>query len=158
MKERILVPLDGSEVGESALKHVELFISKLSPEIKAEVTLLHVLPPISITIMGDQLASVPIVPSEEETQSSLQRAMDYLNSAGKTLESENVAVVTLVATGNAADEIARVANENDVDIIAMSTHGRSGLSRWAFGSVTDRVLRSKNTKPVLLIRAPKKGD
>ena len=158
MKERILVPLDGSVVGESALKHVELFISKLSPEIKAEVTLLHVLPPISITIMGDQLASVPIVPSEEETQASLQRAMDYLDSAGKTLEKENVAVVTLVATGNAADEIARVANESDVDIIAMSTHGRSGLSRWAFGSVTDRVLRSKNTKPVLLIRAPKKGD
>ena len=58
--------------------------------------------------------------------------------------------------GEAADEIVKAADEINADIIAMSTHGRSGLSRWAFGSVTDKVLRGGN-KPVLVVRAPKES-
>lgn len=155
MKEIILVPLDGSEVGESALKHVELFISKLSPKTTVEVTLLHVLRPLSIPFSGDYMTDIPVLPNEAEREASENKAMVYLQSAGERLRLRKVTVFTKVAIGNAAEEIARTANEINADIIAMSTHGRSGLSRWAFGSVTDRVLRSKGTKPVLLIRAPK---
>jgi len=155
MIERILVPLDGSQVGESALRHVEDFISKLSPKIKVEVTLLHVLRPISPPFVDGDFEGAPIVHSEEDIAAAEESAMEYLNSAGGGLRNTWVTVFTKVTIGNAADEIARIANEINADIIAMSTHGRSGLSRWAFGSVTDRVLRSKNTKPVLLIRAPK---
>ena len=57
-----------------------------------------------------------------------------------------------VETGNPAMEIIRVANEINANLIAMSTHGRSGITRWAFGSITDRVLRGATT-PVFLVRA-----
>ena len=59
-----------------------------------------------------------------------------------------------VGRGEAATEIHRIADEIGADIVAMSTHGRSGLSRWAFGSVTDRVLRGGKTA-VLTVRAPR---
>ena len=61
---------------------------------------------------------------------------------------------TKVGIGSAAEEIIKAADEINADWIAMSTHGRSGISRWAFGSVTDRVLRAEN-KPVLMVRAPR---
>lgn len=158
MNERILVPLDGSHVGESALRHVEDFISKLSPKITVEVTLLHVLRPISPIAGGGGLLAggftevIPVDQVEAESAAKEKEAMGYLHSAGESLRSKKVTVLAKVAVGNAAEEIARTANEINADIIAMSTHGRSGLTRWAFGSVTDRVLRSENTKPVLLIR------
>jgi len=126
-----------------------------------EITLLHVLRPISpIAGGGGFLAAgyaevIPVEHVEEELASAEKSAMGYLHSAGEILKNRNITVLAKVTIGNASDEIARIANEIDVDIIAMSTHGRSGLSRWAFGSITDRVLRSKNTKPVLLIRASK---
>ena len=44
------------------------------------------------------------------------------------------------------------------DLIAMSTHGRSGLSRWAFGSVTDKVLRRGGTVPIVMVKAPKEAE
>ncbi len=59
-----------------------------------------------------------------------------------------------MGVGRAADEIIKAADEIDADLIAMSTHGRSGLSRWAFGSVTDRVLRA-GSMPILMVRAKK---
>jgi len=155
MNENILVPLDGSQVGESALRHVEDFIAKLSPKIKVEVTLLHVLRSISPPFVDGGFEIASVVHSESVMAAVEKNAMDYLGSAGERLRDVRVTVTTKITMGDAADEIARIANEIDANIIAMSTHGRSGVSRWAFGSVTDRVLRSKNTKPVLLVRAPK---
>ena len=66
----------------------------------------------------------------------------------------NASINTKVATGKAADEILKTAEEINADLIAMSTHGRSGISRWALGSVAERVLRSGN-RPILLVRASK---
>ena len=57
-----------------------------------------------------------------------------------------------MGVGSAAEEIIKAADEINADLIAMSTHGRSGLSRWAFGSVTDRVMRGGNV-PILVVRA-----
>ncbi|OGO25315.1 MAG: hypothetical protein A2144_09740 [Chloroflexi bacterium RBG_16_50_9] len=59
----------------------------------------------------------------------------------------------MVAIGNQADGILKAAEEAKADMIAMSTHGRSGLRRWAFGSITDKVLRGSSV-PVLTVRAP----
>ena len=58
----------------------------------------------------------------------------------------------LVEEGNVVDTILRVAEAETVDLIAMATHGWSGLSRWVYGSVADRVLRSA-TRPLMLIRS-----
>jgi nucleotide-binding universal stress UspA family protein len=77
---------------------------------------------------------------------------DYLNRAGEPLRKKGLKVSTVVAMGNAADEIIKAAEENKVDLVAMSTHGRSGLRRLAFGSITDKVLRHSPV-PVLTVRA-----
>ncbi|MFC1979466.1 universal stress protein [Chloroflexota bacterium] len=153
MYERILVPLDGSRVGEAALPHVEKLVSRLSPGGKVEVTLLQVLSSMShFVVAGEASAQIPY--TEQEMRQIRKKAMDYLNTAGKKLRKKGAVVKTRISVGSAADEIISTAEKIRADWIAMSTHGRSGISRWAFGSVTDRVLRGGN-KPVLIVRAPK---
>ena len=155
MYEKILVPLDGSKVGEAALPYVEDLVSKLSPEVKVEIILLQVLSPTASHVTGGY--AIPEVEhTREEMELNKKKAEDYLNKIGEALTGEGATVTAKVATGVAADEIVKTAEEIKANLIAMSTHGRSGLSRWAFGSVTDRVLRRKGTIPITVVRAPKK--
>ena len=84
-------------------------------------------------------------------------ATKYLRKAAQPLKKKGATTKIRVEVGNAAEMIIKVADELNTDIIAMSTHGRSGLSRWAFGSVADKVLRGANT-PVLVVRAPKNTE
>ena len=154
MYERILVPLDGSKVGEAGLPYVEDVVSKLSPELKVEVTLFQVIS--SLTHYGTSGGGMPTSTSytEEELEVMKQQARDYLEKAGEGLRSKGAIVKTKVSTGNAAEEILKAVEEIDADLVAMSTHGRSGPSRWAFGSVTDKVLRA-GIVPILTVRASK---
>jgi len=156
MRERILVPLDGSKVGEAALPYVEELIPKFLPEPKVEVTLIQVISSLShYVVAGEATARIPY--TADEIVAMKKQATAYLKKAGKSLRDKGAQTKVVVAIGDAADEIIKAADEIDVDIIAMSTHGRSGLSRWAFGSVTDRVLRGGN-RPVLVVRAPKEKE
>ncbi|MFC2005246.1 universal stress protein [Chloroflexota bacterium] len=153
MTEKILLPLDGSRVGEAALPIVEELITKLLPGEKVEVTLIQVLSSLShYVIAGEETARVPYTPQEIEQMK--KQASQYLRKAGEPLKEAGATTKTRVAVGHAADEIINTADEINADIIAMSSHGRSGLSRWAFGSVTDRVLRG-GSRPVLVVKAPK---
>jgi len=156
MYEKILVPLDGSKVGEAALPYVEELVSKLSPALKVEVTLFQVVSSLSHWIVAGE-ASAQIPYTEKEMEQIKRKAMDYLNKTGEGLRSKGAIVKIKVGIGSAADEIIKAADEINTDLIAMSTHGRSGLSRWAFGSVTDRILRGGNT-PVLVVRAPTEAE
>ena len=155
MYEKILIPLDGSKVGEAALPYVEDLVSKLSPEVKVEVTLLQVVPPITYYPVsgGEAIGQIPVTYTGEELEQIRETAIDYLDKAIEGLRNKGVTVKTEIRIGKPAEEIKRVADEISVDLIAMSTHGRSGLSRWAFGSITDKVLREGN-KPILVVRAP----
>ena len=156
MRERILVPLDGSKVGEAALPYVEDLINKFLPEPKVEVTLIQVLSSLSHYIVaGEATARVPY--TADEIAVMKKQATQYLRKAGKVLKDKGAQTKMVVVVGDAADEIIRTADEINADMIAMSTHGRSGISRWAFGSVTDKVLRGGN-KPVLVVRAPKNPE
>jgi len=156
MYERILVPLDGSKIGEAALPHVEELVSKLSPEVKAEVILLQVVSPITPPSTGGY--AIPDVDrTKEEMELNKKKATDYLNNAGEALRSRGVMVTAEVREGRAAEEIVKLAEEINANMIAMSTHGRSGLSRWAFGSVTDKVLRLEGKIPIAMVRAPRKA-
>ncbi len=150
MFERILVPLDGSKVGEAALPLVDELVAKLPPELKVEVTLFQVLSPTYYVLAGEAGAPVPY--SEIEIEQIKKRAMDYLDKAGESLRSKGAIVKTKVGVGSPSEEINKAADEINADLVAMSTHGRSGLSRWALGSVTDKVLRGGN-RPVLMVRA-----
>jgi len=155
MYERILVPLDGSKVGETALPHVENLVSKLAPKTKVEVTLLQVITSLEHYVAIAGTLESPLIPySKQETEQIKKNAKDYLNKAGEGLKSKGVTVKTTVATGSAAEEIIKTAHEINADLVAMSTHGRSGLSRWALGSITDKVLRQGNV-PLLVVRAPR---
>ncbi len=156
MAEKILVPLDGSKTGEAALPYIEKLVPKLSPEVKAEITLFQVMSSLTHYVpAGETIARVPY--TEKETEQIKNKAMDYLNKAGEGLRSRGAIVKIKVVIGDAAEEIIKAAEEINADIIAMSTHGRSGLSRWAFGSTTDKVLRGGN-KPVLVVRMPKGAE
>lgn len=153
MYERILVPLDGSKVGEAALPYVEELVSKLAPKVKVEVILLQIVSSLShYVIAGEISAQVPY--TEKETEQLRKKARDYLDKAGEGLRSKGAIVKSEVRTGSAAEEIIKFTEEIKAGLVAMSTHGRAGLSRWAFGSVTDKVLRGGNV-PVLIVRAPK---
>jgi len=153
--ERILVPLDGSKVGEVALPYVEELISKLATNQKVEVTLIQVISSLThYVIAGEASAQIPY--TTQELGEIEKRAGAYLERAGTKLKKKGTTVHTKVVVGSAAEEIIKTADGINADLIAMSTHGRSGLNRWAFGSVTDRVLRGGN-KPVLMVRAPKEA-
>lgn len=152
MFERVLVPLDGSKVGEAALPVIEQLVAKLAPETKVEVTLLDVITILRHWVVVGE-ASAPVSYSEEELKIIKQRVMDYLTKTSESLRKQGVIIKTMVSSGNAADEILKAADEIKADLIAMSTHGRSGLRRIAFGSITDKVLHGSRT-PVLMVRAP----
>jgi len=151
MYERILVPLDGSKIGEAALPYVEDLVSKLSPQTTVEVTIFQVVSSKSHWVAVGE-ASAKIAYTKQELELMKQEASDYLDKAGEGLRSKGAVVKTKVSMGNAAEEIIKAADEINAGLVAMSTHGRSGLGRWAFGSVTDRVLRGGN-KPVFMVRA-----
>ena len=155
MGEKILIPLDGSEIGEAALPYVEELVSKLSPRVKVELTLLQVVSLQTHYVAAGEVVA-PITYTEKEIEQIQQQARDYLNTVGEGMRSKKVSVKIRVGIGNTADEIIKAADEINVDLIAMSTHGRHGISRWAFGSVTDKVLHGSH-KPILVVRAPKKA-
>jgi nucleotide-binding universal stress UspA family protein len=152
MQERVLIPLDGSKVGEAALPVVAERMTKWSPELEVEVTLLGVITNLRHWVVVGE-ASAPVSYTDEELKAIAAQVKQYLEKAGEPLKSRGAKIVTRVAIGNAAEEILKVADEIKVNLIAMSTHGRSGLRRWAFGSVTDKVMHGANVA-VLLVRAP----
>lgn len=152
MQEKILIPLDGSRVGEAALPYVKELVSKLSPEVKVEITLFQSVSSLTHYVIAGE-ASAPVPYTEPEMAQIKKMAEEYLVKVGRVLKAKNVAIRNKVSVGKAAEEINKAADELDVDLITMSTHGRSGISRWAFGSVTEKILRSGN-RPVLMVRAP----
>ena len=152
MLKKILVPLDGSKVAEAVLPYVEELVSGLAKSIKGEVTLFHVLSPTYYVVAGEAGAPVPY--TEAEIEQIKKKTVDYLDKVGEGLRSKGAIVECKVGVGRAAEEINKAAEEISANLVAMSTHGRSGLSRWAFGSVTDRVLRGGN-RPILMVRAPR---
>lgn len=153
MATKILLPLDGSKVGEAALPYIETLVGKLVPAGKVEVTLLQVVSQlVHYVIVGEEAVRAPY--TAQEIEQMKKRASQYLTKAGEALKEAGATVHIRVEVGNAAEEIIKAANQLRVDMIAMSSHGRSGLSRLAFGSVTDKVLHTAN-RPVLVVRAPK---
>ena len=152
MFERILVPLDGSKVGEAALPLISQLIDKIAASTKIEITLIGVITLLRHWVVVGE-ASAPVSYTEDELKLIKDKVADNLAKVAETIQKRNVTLKTIVSTGNAAEEILKAADEIHADLIAMSTHGRSGLRRLAFGSVTDKVLHGAKM-PVLMVRAP----
>lgn len=145
---RALVPLDGSKESEAVIPYIEELASMLG----AEVTLLQVMAIVyHVYISGDAPAQVPY--TEEEMKPLKASAESYLEKVGSGLRGKGVTTKCQVRVGAAGHEIIKLADEIGADIVAMSTHGRSGVGRLVFGSVAEKVVRTGNT-PVLLVRTP----
>jgi len=145
--DRILVSLDGSRESEAVLPYVQ----ELASRTGAEVALVQVVAP-DYHIYG---AGGPEYGTyaDQQMESIKAYAKAYLEEIASGLKRAGMATRCIVSIGTAADEIIRLADEICADMVAMSTHGRSGVGRWALGSVAERVVRSGNT-PVLLVRTP----
>jgi nucleotide-binding universal stress UspA family protein len=148
MYKKIMVPLDGSELAECVLPHVEAFIEGCHVN---HFVFVRVVEPAATFYSGDYPIS-PEVMQEKETAGE-KIARDYLDQLVSRLDYENTELHFEVLIGNVADSLADFADDNDFDLILIATHGRSGVNRWVRGSIADKVLRSSHI-PVLMVRAP----
>ena len=163
---KVLVPLDGSEMAEAVLPHVEDIAKRYS----AEVILLRVVatphdrsaaslfqPPLAVPGSTEDVIPVPHpVYRDQEIESLRVEVKRTLSGVRKRLSEAGLRTSIVVLFGRPADRIVEYANKEEVDLIALSTYGRTGLGRWAFGSVAKRVMRATSI-PVLLIRPPGKA-
>jgi len=154
-KRTIIAPLDGSELAESVLPHVEA-LAKQRSIVPVEVVLIRVCEPqVTPSYYVPELSAMPLNWGEyveQETTKCKQTSAEYLTGLEKRFKDGNINVHSDVLVGKAADEIVDYAQKNPFNIIVMATHGRSGISRWVYGSVADNVLQGVSS-PVFLIRA-----
>lgn len=146
MLERILVPLDGSNFAERALKPA----LDIARAVNGQLILLRsvVFTP---TALPDFAGEYEWFWDETAIGNARVEATEYLQMVQKKVAHPDLTVHTEVMEGDEAVTIVDVATEMGVDLIVMSTHGRSGLTRWALGSVTEKVLHSAFC-PVLVVR------
>ncbi len=145
MYEKIIVPLDGSELAECVLPHVEAIAKGCGVK---NIVFVRVVEPFRTTTGGEVVFSEEYIKKYEAD--SKKAAKNYLDNLVSKLDYTAKAEVLF---GRPADMLADYAKKNNPDLIIIATHGRSGVSRWVWGSVADRMLRSACV-PVLMIRAP----
>ncbi len=141
MYKKILVTLDGSEVAEQILPHVEELTKNGSEVHLLRVAMAHTLPGTDPTE-----AQVEVVKEAEE----------YLGKVEGELRDKGFKVESHVRYGYAAEEILDHVDHWKFDLVALTTHGRSGVGRWLMGSVAEKIVRNSPI-PVLVVRACKKG-
>lgn len=152
MYNKIMVPLDGSELAECVMPHVEAITTGC--KITQVVFVLVVDPiqlPASVPAMGEYGFSEKERRELEEQRK--QSAADYLKKIAEKTRLQGAALNYEVLEGKVAETLAHWAEQNGVDLIVIASHGRSGISRWVMGSVAERILRSACV-PVLMVRAP----
>jgi nucleotide-binding universal stress UspA family protein len=143
---RILVALDGSTLAESSL-HDAVVVAEAA---NAELVLLEVVElPRDVLIKGQKLLA------DEQLELRRQRARRYLDEVRHRLAGHVTKVEVVVAVGPPAEAILSYAQKHDVDLIVMSTHGRSGIQRWLLGSVATKVVE-RAVMPVLV--SPSKSE
>lgn len=140
----ILVPLDGSELAEQVLPYAQEFARRFD----AELLLLTSIQPVGI---WDATATAINWDREERL------AQEYLDAQKERLQAAGVKVRVKRQHGEAAANILETAESENVSLVAISTHGRSGISRWLFGSVADRIVQNSNV-PLLMIRPDDKTE
>ena len=145
----IVVPLDGSELAESVLPYAV----EVAKNLDLEVTLLRVYAtPYGAYSAGEGFYDATQI--EKYLESLRGEALDYLERKAADLKKTGLEKVSVVLKeGLDADEIITFARHAPDNLIAMCSHGRSGVKRWVLGSVTETVVRHSDD-PVLILRAP----
>ena len=140
MFRRILIPLDGSELAEKALKQA-LEIARSYGSI------LHLTRVVPLIDLCGEYSSVAFI---ERLGKMRNRSQNYLNRKLDELRSEQLRVDATVLIGNPAIRVVELAEEREVDLIVVSSQGRTGLARWYFGSTAEDIAR-RSSLPVLLL-------
>jgi nucleotide-binding universal stress UspA family protein len=142
---RILVPLDGSKRAEAILPHVE----QLALASGAEVVLVRVIEPIPY-VLGPEGA--PLVPYEQELRQRRKDAETYMAARQDEFREQGIEVKASILQGPVVVAIIEAAETEGADLIAMASHGRSGLSQCFYGSVAAGVLHRVD-RPLLVVRS-----
>jgi nucleotide-binding universal stress UspA family protein len=145
MYHSILVPLDGSQRAEAILRHVQ----ELALRFQSRVIFLQVVEPAAL-VMAPEMAYVNM--RRQEFDQRIQQAESYLASRQGTFREIGIEADVRVAVGPVVEAIVKVADQEDCDLIALASHGRSGLSQVFYGSVAAGLLQRVN-RPMLLIRS-----
>lgn len=141
MYKTIMLTLDRSGLAEQAIPHAVA----LAKSFGASLEVVSVVP-----LPGSDATAVTGADIDWELEVATYE--EYLSGVMARIADEGIPATSEIRRGNIAEEILRHADEAQVDLIVMSTHGRSGLGRWVYGSIADRVLRYAPV-PVLLVRA-----
>ena len=139
MYDRILLPTDGSETTDRALAHALDLTSRYDAE-------LHILYVVDATVFANDVETGTIV---EEFETMGDRIVDHASE--KAIDAGIEPASRTVVRGKPHRRILEYADESDIDLIVMGTHGRTGLDRYLLGSVTEKVVRISDV-PVLTVR------
>ena len=143
---RILLPLDGSEAGEAAITRAK----ELKARLEAEVILLEVVP------LGRHLRTVGgldyILYPEPEIETFKKEAKEYLDKVYKRLQRGKGELTIAISSGEVTKEILDYAKKKRVSLIAISSHGHSGMTKWVFGSTAQKIIQDSPI-PVLVVKA-----
>ena len=145
MFDLILVPLDGSKRAEAILPHVQALAGCLG----SELVLLQVVEPVLLPY--DPQGYLPELDSKN-TEERLSEARSYLEGIAKHFRAEGMNVRCRIESGAVVDTILELALTLKADLVAMASHGRTGLARAFYGSVADGVLH-KTSLPLLVVRS-----
>ncbi len=143
----VLVPLDGSQLAEDALRHAKALCTSFHHRTSCSVHLVMALAPPLLEASPRAAESI-----SEARREEWEEAESYLRSL--PIDAGNVKIH--LVEGSAGEMILEIAEEENVDVIVMTSHGKSGLKRWIFGSTAERVLRYAPC-PVMVVKAQEEG-
>lgn len=147
MYNRIIVPLDGSDLANQALVQAK----DLAKQLGVPVHLVRAIDPTVVNRIGSVGMGFDYTAVDELIQEEEKDATGFIDSQVEALNAEGIQTTGVVLRGYAAAAINSTATEGD--LIVMASHGRTGVRRWFLGSVAEEVLRQASV-PVLLIRQP----
>jgi len=151
MYRRILVPLDGSSRAETILPHVE----ELALRFEAEVVLLHVDESPGLLLERDEV--VDMSSYMERRRREIEDAQTYLQGIVDRWRERNISARTRIGRGSVSACIVDTAKRESADLLAMASHGRSGVQRTFYGSVAAAVLH-RIDRPILVVRSRLSGS
>jgi nucleotide-binding universal stress UspA family protein len=144
MYAKILVPLDGSKRAEMVRPHVR----ELASRFQATVIFLRVIEPIHASIAGE----TPIGLDPEVIDAKIKKSESYLEGVASKLRNKGISCKSLVAHGRVVEKIIETAQAENVDLIAMTSHGFGGLTRIFYGSVAAGIL-NRVDRPLFIVRS-----
>ena len=153
MYKNILVTLDGSELAEAAVQHAETIAAGCQ---SPQVILMRVIEPVRIPY-GDTVPGLSLMQISQLEKDERAAAEKSLNKTAARLTVAGIKTSVKIMNGLAAETIVDYVNQNNIDLVIMATHGRSGFSRWIWGSVADRILHGVCV-PVLMVRVTGCGN